>query len=137
MQHAGRCQGGRSFLSYYKRRKVLTLQQFDMFREVSLVSCARWSMPSSEMSSQPESTTLFRLGICDRLASSSSETLLQALTSRCCSAGNLYNPPHLKRHPHDQHGPSELGICCMHRDSTVLTKAGDCLLQADDLRPQV
>lgn len=78
---------------------LLTLQQFDMLREVSFVSFARWSMPSSVISSQPDSTTLLRFGICDRLASSSSDTLLQALMSRCCSAGNLHNLTPRQRQP--------------------------------------
>ena len=60
-----------------------------MLREDSCVMHARCRMPSSEMSSQPDSTTLRRLRMAGRLASSSSDTRRHALMSRCCRAGNL------------------------------------------------
>ena len=65
------------------------MQQLDMFREASCVMHAKCCMPSSEMSSQPDSTTLRRLRIVGRLASSWLDTRRHALMSRCCRAGNL------------------------------------------------
>ena len=65
------------------------MQQLDIFREDSCVMRARCSMPVSETSSQPDSTTLRRLRMAGRLASSSSDTRRHALMSRCCRAGNL------------------------------------------------
>ena len=72
-----------------EEQNALTLQQLDIFREDSCVMRAKCWMPSSEMSSQPDSTTPLRLRIAGRLASSSLDTRLHALMSRCCRAGNL------------------------------------------------